>query len=45
MFGGPKNGLVYEFNANEMADGAREILIGKTQSCDVQINDKLLSKI
>ena len=45
MFGGPNNGEIYEFNTNEMKNGDKEILIGRTPECDVKINDKLLSKI
>jgi|TARA_B110000285_G_scaffold232444_1_gene303505 hypothetical protein len=45
MFGGPNNGEIYEFNTNEMKNGEKEILIGRTPDCDVKINDKLLSKI
>ena len=40
-----ENGSVYEYYSNEMADGARKILIGKDQSCDVHINEKNISKI
>ena len=42
MFGGPNNGEIYEFNTNEMKNGEKEILIGRTPDCDVKINDKLL---
>lgn len=45
MFGGPSNGEIYEFNMNEMRNGEKEILIGRTPDCDVKINDKLLSKV
>ena len=44
MFGGPNNGDIYEFNYDEM-QADNDILIGRTQQCDVKINDKLLSKI
>jgi hypothetical protein len=45
MFGGPSNGEVYEFHANEIRNADRDILIGRTPECDVKINDKLLSKV
>jgi hypothetical protein len=45
MFGGPNNGEIYEFNIDDMQNGNKDILIGRTPECDVKINDKLLSKI
>jgi hypothetical protein len=45
MFGGPNNGEVYEFNIDDMRNGDKDILIGRTPECDVKINDKLLSKV
>ena len=45
MFGGPNNGEIYEFNANDMINGEKDILIGRTSECNVKINDKLLSKV
>lgn len=45
MFGGPNNGEVYEFHANDVRISDKDILIGRTPDCDVKINDKLLSKI
>ena len=45
MFGGPNNGEIYEFNINDMRNGDKDILIGRTPECDVKINDKLLSKV
>jgi len=47
MFGGleNENGAVYEYYSNEMEDGARKILVGKNESCDVFINEQNISKI
>lgn len=44
IFGGSNNGEIYDFNVNEMQDGHREIMMGRTPDCDIRINDKLLSK-
>ena len=44
IFGGTNNGEVYEYNINEMDGGQRDINLGRTPECDIQINDKLLSK-
>lgn len=45
IFGGVNNGEIFEFHIDEMIDGRREILVGRTPECDIKINDKLLSKM
>ena len=45
MFGGSGNGEQFEFDINEMQNGERDIMIGRTPDCNIQINDKLLSKV
>lgn len=44
IFGGSNNGEIYDYNINDMEEGKREILMGRTPDCDIRINDKLLSK-
>ena len=45
IFGGANNGEIYQFNINEMENGQRDIVMGRTPECDIKINDKLLSKM
>ena len=44
IFGGSNNGEIYEYHVNEMKNGNRDIIMGRTPDCDIKINDKLLSK-
>jgi hypothetical protein len=44
IFGGSNNGEIYEYHINDMMKGSRKIIMGRTPECDIQINDKLLSK-
>ena len=44
IFGDSNNGEIYDYNINDMEEGKREILMGRTPDCDIRINDKLLSK-
>ena len=45
IFGGANNGEIYEYHVNQMQNGNKEVLIGRTPECDIKVNDKLLSKI
>ena len=45
IFGGANNGEIYEYHVNQMQNGSKEVLIGRTPECDIKVNDKLLSKI
>jgi hypothetical protein len=44
IFGGSNNGEIYEYHVNDMQNGQRDIILGRTPDCDIKINDKLLSK-
>ena len=44
IFGGANNGDIYQYHIDQMENGHKTITLGRTNECDVQINDKLLSK-
>ena len=44
IFGGANNGDIYQYHIDQMENGQKTITLGRTNECDVQINDKLLSK-
>ena len=44
IFGGANNGDIYQYHIDQMENGQKTITLGRTNECDIQINDKLLSK-